>query len=181
MRTDRESHGSDSPPPPPLPPDTALTSEESTIIALASLLAVTLLALAIVVAVFVYKMKKRAQPPVGAIAANPVAAVNVEMPTTSSPVAGKLMRGLSTKKSSWLGAGSSGPEEQANAGTVGKNPVLVKLEELELEQYAAALMDDQGYDTIASLQGLARAEAGAIADELKMKPGHKKRFVDGFA
>ena len=149
---------------------------------MASLLAVTLLALAIVVAVFVYKMKKRAQPPVGAVAANPVAAVNVEMPTTSSPVAGKLMRGLSTKKkSSWLGGGSSGPEEQANAGTVGKNPVLVKLEELELEQYAAALMDDQGYDTMASLQGLARAEAGAIADELKMKPGHKKRFVDGFA
>jgi len=60
-----------------------------------------------------------------------------------------------------------------------KNPVLLKLEKLDLEQYASALVDDQGYDSMASLEGLTREEAGEIADAVKMKPGHKKRFIDG--
>ena len=34
---------------------------------------------------------------------------------------------------------------------------------------------------MASLQGLTKDEAGEIADSIKMKPGHKKRFVDGIA
>ena len=59
-----------------------------------------------------------------------------------------------------------------------KNPVLLKLEKLDLEQYASAL-DEQGYDSMASLEGLTREEAGEIADAVKMKPGHKKRFIDG--
>ena len=27
---------------------------------------------------------------------------------------------------------------------------------------------------------MTKEEAGAIADDVKMKPGHKRRFVDGF-
>ena len=60
-----------------------------------------------------------------------------------------------------------------------KNPVLLKLEKLDLEQYASALVDDEGYDSLASLEGLTREQAGEIADAVKMKPGHKKRFIDG--
>ena len=48
-----------------------------------------------------------------------------------------------------------------------------------MAQYESALAD-QGYDHLATLQGLTKEEAGAIADEVKMKPGHKRRFVDGF-
>ena len=62
----------------------------------------------------------------------------------------------------------------------GQGPVVTKLKELELEQYASAFFD-QGYDSMASLHGLTKKEAGEIADEIKMKPGHKKRFVDGIA
>ena len=61
------------------------------------------------------------------------------------------------------------------------NPVSLKLEEIGLEQYASALIDDQGYDSMTTLQGLTKEEAGAIADEIKMKPGHKRRFVEGIA
>ena len=42
-----------------------------------------------------------------------------------------------------------------------------------------SLLDEQGYDSMASLEGLTREEAGEIADAVKMKPGHKKRFIDG--
>ena len=59
-----------------------------------------------------------------------------------------------------------------------KNPVSLKLEKLDLEQYASALVDDQGYDTLASLEGLTAEQAGELADAVKMKPGHKKRFID---
>ena len=62
----------------------------------------------------------------------------------------------------------------------GQGPVVTKLKELELEQYASALFDE-GFDSMASLQGLTKDEAGEIADSIKMKPGHKKRFVDGLA
>ena len=59
------------------------------------------------------------------------------------------------------------------------HPVLLKLEKLDLEQYASALVDDQGYDSLASLEGLTTEQAGELADAVKMKPGHKKRFIDG--
>ena len=61
-----------------------------------------------------------------------------------------------------------------------KNAVLIKLEELGLEQYASALIDDQGYDDLAALDGLTLEEAGSIADDLQMKPGHKRAFVSCF-
>ena len=65
-------------------------------------------------------------------------------------------------------------------GVAKKIPISLKLEELGCGQYEAALAD-QGWDSLASMQGLTKEEAGAIADEVKMKPGHKRRFVDGFA
>ena len=65
-------------------------------------------------------------------------------------------------------------------GVAKKDPFSLKLEELGCGQYEAALAD-QGYDNLGSLQGLSKEEAGAIADDVKMKPGHKKRFVDGLA
>ena len=65
-------------------------------------------------------------------------------------------------------------------GVAKKNPISLKLEELGCGQYEAALAD-QGWDNLASMQGLTKEEAAAIADEVKMKPGHKRRFVDGIA
>ena len=65
-------------------------------------------------------------------------------------------------------------------GVAMKNPISLKLEELGCGQYEAALAD-QGYDSLGSLQGLSKEEAGEIADDVKMKPGHKRRFVDGIA
>ena len=62
----------------------------------------------------------------------------------------------------------------------GQGAVVTKLKELDLEQYASAIFDE-GYDSMASLQGLTKDEAGEIADGIKMKPGHKRRFVDGIA
>ena len=64
-------------------------------------------------------------------------------------------------------------------GVAKKIPISLKLEELGCGQYEAALAD-QGYDDMASLQGLSKEKAGEIADDVKMKPGHKRRFVDGF-
>ena len=65
-------------------------------------------------------------------------------------------------------------------GVAKKTPISLKLEELGCGQYEAALAD-QGYDDMASLQGLSKEKAGEIADDVKMKPGHKRRFVDGIA
>ena len=65
-------------------------------------------------------------------------------------------------------------------GVATKNPISLKLEELGCGQYEAALAD-QGYDNLGWLQGLSKEEAGEIADDVKMKPGHKRRFVDGIA
>ena len=46
-----------------------------------------------------------------------------------------------------------------------KSPVLLKLEEIGLEQYASALIDDQGYDSMAALEGLTKDQAVEIAEE----------------
>ena len=62
----------------------------------------------------------------------------------------------------------------------GEKSLSQTLEELGCGQYEAALAD-QGYELLASLQGLTKEEAGVIADDVKMKPDHKRRFVDGFA
>ena len=35
-------------------------------------------------------------------------------------------------------------------------PVALKLQELGLEQYASAIVDDQGYDSVETLQSLER-------------------------
>ena len=63
----------------------------------------------------------------------------------------------------------------------GNKPISLtkQLEELGLAQYESALAD-QGYDHLATLQGLTKEEAGAIADDVKMKPGHKRQFVNTF-
>ena len=80
------------------------------------------------------------------------------------------------------GSNKSTPPSSAAAVTVDsvemKNPVALKLEKLDLEQYASALVDEQGYDSLASLEGLTKVQAEEIADAVKMKPGHKKRFID---
>ena len=165
------------PPPPPQPPIRPLKSEANNmstddddgstiIVALVVVLAVVALAvaLAIGVAVFVWKKKKRSEPPVGAVVvANPVA-VNVEMQTPGQGPSSAVVNAVSV--------------EMPKAAS-GKKSVSLKLKELGLEQYASALIDDQGYDSMTTLQGLTKEEAGAIADEIKMKPGHKRRFVEG--
>lgn len=62
-----------------------------------------------------------------------------------------------------------------------------KMLETNLEQYAQALVDvrttvdDLGYETMESLEGLSAEQVGAIADQLKMKPDDKRRFVEAFA
>ena len=63
----------------------------------------------------------------------------------------------------------------------GNKPISLtkQLEELGLAQYESALAD-QGYDHLATLQGLTKEEAGEIADDVKMKPGHKRQFVNTF-
>ena len=61
-----------------------------------------------------------------------------------------------------------------------KSPVLLKLEEIGLEQYASALIDDKGYDDLAALQGLTKHQAEEIADNVQMKPGHKRAFIAAF-
>ena len=55
------------------------------------------------------------------------------------------------------------------------NPVSLKLEEIGLEQYASALIDDKGYDDLGALQGLTKHQAEEIADNVQMKPGHKRK------
>lgn len=61
-----------------------------------------------------------------------------------------------------------------------KGPVALKLQELSLEQYASAIVDDQGYDTMETLQSMSAEELSELADEVKMKPGHKKKFLSTF-
>ena len=59
-------------------------------------------------------------------------------------------------------------------------PVSIKLKEYGLTQYADAL-GEKGYDSMASLKNMTKEEAGALADELKMKPGHKRTFINAVA
>ena len=59
-------------------------------------------------------------------------------------------------------------------------PVALKLQELGLEQYASAIVDDQGYNMVETLQSLSAEELGELADDVKMKPGHKRTFLSGF-
>lgn len=61
-----------------------------------------------------------------------------------------------------------------------KSPVLLKLEEIGLEQYASALIDDQGYDSMDALEGLTKDQAVEIAEDVQMKPGHKRTFIAAF-
>ena len=70
-------------------------------------------------------------------------------------------------------------KKKAEADAAAKNPVSIKLEEHGLTQYADAL-GEQGYTSMASFQNMTNEEAGALADEVKMKPGHKKAFIVAF-
>ena len=71
-------------------------------------------------------------------------------------------------------------DAKAEADAAAKNPVSIKLEEHGLAQYADAL-GEQGYDSMVSFNNMTNEEAGALADELKMKPGHKRAFITAFA
>lgn len=62
-----------------------------------------------------------------------------------------------------------------------KPTVALKLEQLNLAQYAPAIIDDQGYDDLDTLKGMSTEELGALADDVGMKPGHKKKFTAAFA
>ena len=46
--------------------------------------------------------------------------------------------------------------------------------------YASALIDDKGYDDLAALKGLTNHQAEEIADNVQMKPGHKRAFIAAF-
>ena len=70
---------------------------------------------------------------------------------------------------------------EASTGTpVSTVTIEIKLEEYGLTQYADAL-EEQGYDSMPTFEGMTNEEAGALADELKMKPGHKRLFIKAFA
>lgn len=60
-------------------------------------------------------------------------------------------------------------------------PVTLKLKGIGLEQYATAITDDQGYDSIEVLQSMTAAELKELADEVSMKPGQRKKFMNAFA
>ena len=70
-------------------------------------------------------------------------------------------------------------KKKAEADAAAKNPVSIKLEEHGLTQYADAL-GEQDYDSMASFKNMTNEEAGALADEVKMKPGHKRLFIHAF-
>ena len=70
-------------------------------------------------------------------------------------------------------------KKKAEADAAAKNPVSIKLEEHGLTQYADAL-GEQGYSSMASFKNMTDEEAGALADEVKMKPGHKRSFIRAF-
>ena len=66
--------------------------------------------------------------------------------------------------------------EKAAAATAVKR----KLRELDLEQYAPALVNELGYNTIESMEGLSPEAVKAIADRIHVKPGHMQRFLGAF-
>ena len=59
--------------------------------------------------------------------------------------------------------------------------MAMKLRELNLEQYEQALIDEQGYDSIETLNEMSAEELNQLADDCKMKPGHKKKFCTAFS
>ena len=63
---------------------------------------------------------------------------------------------------------------------VRKGSVALKLQELSLEQYEHELIGEQGYDSIETLKMLSPDELTQLADDCKMKPGHKKKFLAAF-
>jgi len=62
-----------------------------------------------------------------------------------------------------------------------KDSVSVKLQELNLKMYEQELIDQQGYDSVETLKMLSPDELTQLADDCKMKPGHKKKFLAAFA
>eukprot|EP00964_Phaeocystis_antarctica_P148069 scaffold114808_cov67-Phaeocystis_antarctica.AAC.4 len=62
------------------------------------------------------------------------------------------------------------------SGTTRKNSVALKLQELNLDQYEQELIDEQGYDSVDTLKELSPDELTQLADDCKMKPGHKKKL-----
>ena len=76
-------------------------------------------------------------------------------------------------------AAADNAARKAEADAAAKNPVSIKLEEHGLAQYADAL-GEQGYDSMVSFNNMTNEEAGALADEVKMKPGHKRLFICAF-
>ena len=126
-------------------------------------------------------------------------AVNGEAPTTAKP-SSTILQGVgagatvklefaeadaAAKKAEAEAAAKKKAEaeaaakKKAEADAAAKNPVSIKLEELGLTQYADAL-GEQGYTSMASFKNMTSEEAGALADEVKMKPGHKRSFIRAF-
>ena len=62
-----------------------------------------------------------------------------------------------------------------------KDSVAVKLQELNLKMYEQELIDEQGYDSVETLKMLSPDELTQLADDCKMKPGHKRKFIAAFA
>ena len=67
-----------------------------------------------------------------------------------------------------------------SAEALRKGSVAVKLRELNLEQYEQELIDGQGYDSLETLNEMSPNELTQVADDCKMKPGHKKKFLAAF-
>merc|ERR1719271_2069366 len=118
-----------------------------------------------------------------------VVAVNGEAPTTAKP-SSTILQGVgagTTVKLEFAEADAAAKKAEADAAAkkkaeadaAAKNPVSIKLEELGLTQYADAL-GEQGYTSMASFKNMTSEEAGALADEVKMKPGHKRSFIRAF-
>ena len=117
-------------------------------------------------------------------------AVNGEAPTTAKP-SSTILQGVgagTTVKLEFAEADAAAKKKaeaeaaakkKAEADAAAKNPVSIKLEELGLTQYADAL-GEQGYNSMASFKNMTDEEAGALADEDKMKPGHKRLFIRAF-
>ena len=117
-------------------------------------------------------------------------AVNGEAPTTAKP-SSTILKGIgagtnvklefaeadaAAKKKAEADAAA---KKKGEADAAAKNPVSIKLEEHGLTQYADAL-GEQGYTSMASFKNMTSEEAGALADEVKMKPGHKRSFIRAF-
>ena len=108
-------------------------------------------------------------------------AVNGEAPTTAKP-SFAILQGIGdgTIVKLEFAEADAAAKKKAEADAPAKNPVSIKLlEEHGLTQYADAL-GEQGYTSMASFKNMTSEEAGALADEVKMKPGHKRSFIRAF-